>query len=41
MTRVMRELDQPEISFEATDAGLRLTALRPINEALTHVRVTN
>ena len=41
MTRVMRELDQPEISFEPTDAGLRLTALRPINEALTHVRVTN
>jgi hypothetical protein len=37
----MRELDQPEISFEPTDAGLRLTALRPINEALTHVRVTN
>jgi hypothetical protein len=41
MTRVMRDLDQPEISFEPTDAGLRLTALRPINEALTHVRVTN
>src|SRR5690606_5071836 len=29
------------ISHEATPWGLRLTALRPMTEALTHVRVTN
>jgi phthalate 4,5-dioxygenase len=41
MTRVMREFAQPEISFTAQPWGLQLTALRPLNEALTHVRVTN
>lgn len=41
MTKVMREFDQPDISFEAMPYGLRLTALRHINEAITHVRVTN
>ena len=41
MTKVMREFDQPDISFEQTPSGLRLTALRQINDAMTHVRVTN
>ncbi len=41
MTKVMREFGQPEISFEAKPYGLQLTALRRINDALTHVRVTN
>ena len=42
MTRVMRECQSPEIRFEAVAPGLtRLTALRRINEVLTHVRVTH
>jgi hypothetical protein len=41
MTRVMREFDQPRISVEAMPYGMRLTALRPMTELLTHVRVTN
>lgn len=40
MTRIMRELAKPEISFETRPWGLQLTALRPINDRLTHVRVT-
>ena len=41
MTRIMREFAQPEISFEAKPWGMQLTALRPMNDKLTHVRVTN
>ena len=41
MTRVMREFDQPEIQVEPQPFGMRLTALRRMNDALTHVRVTN
>jgi phthalate 4,5-dioxygenase oxygenase subunit len=41
MTRIMREFHQPEISFESRPWGLQLTALRPMTEDLTHVRVTN
>lgn len=41
MTKVMREFDQPDIRFESMPYGLQLTALRPINEHITHVRVTN
>jgi phthalate 4,5-dioxygenase oxygenase subunit len=41
MTRIMREFVSPEISSEPTAFGLRLTALRPLNDRLTHVRVTN
>lgn len=40
MTRIMREFHQPEISFENMPWGMQLTALRPMTEALTHVRVT-
>ena len=41
MTRVMREFDQPDIRVEAQPYGMRLTALRPMTEAITHVRVTH
>lgn len=41
MTRIMREFHQPEISFEPQPWGVQLTALRPITEELTHVRVTH
>ena len=41
MTRVMREFGQPDISFTSEPYGFQLTALRKMNEALAHVRVTN
>ena len=41
MTYVLREFHRPRIEVEPTDHGLRLTALREINDATTHVRVTN
>lgn len=41
MTYVLREFSRPRIEVENTDYGLRLYALRQINEATTHVRVTN
>jgi phthalate 4,5-dioxygenase oxygenase subunit len=41
MTYVLREFARPKIEVESTDHGLRLTALRRINEATMHVRVTN
>ncbi len=41
ITRVLREYDRPDIDVATTDYGLRLTALRKLSEAQTHVRVTN
>ena len=41
MTRIMREFHQPEISFEPRPWGLQLTALRPMTQELTHVRITH
>jgi hypothetical protein len=42
MTRVMREFHRPEIRHEqVADGHVRLTTLRVIDDALTHVRVTN
>ncbi|MGA0570940.1 Rieske 2Fe-2S domain-containing protein [Variovorax sp. VNK109] len=41
MTRIMREFCQPEISVEQKPWGIQLTALRPMTEKLTHVRITN
>ena len=42
MTRVMREFCSPEIRHEAVAEGLtRLTTLRAMSDALTHVRVTH
>lgn len=40
MTRVMREFHRPDISHEARPWGLQITTLRPMTEALTHVRIT-
>ncbi len=40
MTRIMREFFRPEISFEPQPHGVQITALRPMTDALTHVRVT-
>ena len=41
ITKVLREYDRPEIMVERVDAGLRLIALRELDEQLAHVRVTN
>ena len=42
MTRVLREFCSPEIQQEQLAPGLtRITSLRAIDQALTHVRVTN
>jgi phenylpropionate dioxygenase-like ring-hydroxylating dioxygenase large terminal subunit len=42
MSRIMREFFRPDISFEAlADGLLKITTLRPMNERLTHVRITN
>jgi phthalate 4,5-dioxygenase len=41
MTRLLREFQSPEILVEPTDFGMRLVALRKINDDQTHVRVTN
>lgn len=41
MTKILREYDRPIINVEKTEYGLRLIALRQIDETRTHVRVTN
>jgi phthalate 4,5-dioxygenase len=41
MTRVMREFHRPEITSEPRPWGLQITTLRPMTEALTHVRITH
>lgn len=41
MTMILREYDRPIINIERTEYGLRLIALREIDEERTHVRVTN
>lgn len=41
MTRIMREFHRPEIRSEASPWGLRITTLRRIDDALTHVRITH
>ena len=42
MTRIMREFCNPEIRHEQVAPGLvRITALRPIDAAHTHVRITH
>ncbi len=41
MTMVLREYDRPIINVETTEYGLRLIALREIDDQRTHVRVTN
>jgi nitrite reductase/ring-hydroxylating ferredoxin subunit len=41
MTRILRDYDRPIINVEHTEYGLRLIALREIDDQRTHVRVTN
>lgn len=41
ITKVLREHDCPTIDCEETDIGLRIFALRPLNDSDIHVRVTN
>ena len=41
ITKVLREYDCPEINIEQTETGIRLFALRRLDESHMHVRVTN
>jgi LigXa C-terminal domain like len=41
MTKILREYDRPIINVERTEYGLRIIALRELDEERTHVRVTN
>lgn len=41
MTKVLREFGRPDIHIHPTDYGMRLVALRHLDEDHTHVRVTN
>ena len=41
MTQLLREYPRPEIKVEETDFGMRLIALRNLDDGRTHVRVTN
>jgi len=41
MTQILREYPRPNIDVEETDFGLKITALRTLDDGLTHVRVTN
>ena len=41
MTKILRDYPRPEIDVEETDYGLKITALRHMEDDLTHVRVTN
>ncbi|KIN70676.1 putative phthalate dioxygenase [Sulfitobacter noctilucae] len=41
MTRLLREYTNPEITVEETDYGLRLIALRHLDDTQSHIRITN
>ena len=41
MTQLLREYPRPDIDVEETDYGLKITALRHMQNEMTHVRVTN
>jgi nitrite reductase/ring-hydroxylating ferredoxin subunit len=41
MSRLLREHVRPRIEVEPTEYGLRIAALRPLDAAHTHLRVTN
>lgn len=41
MTQVLREYPRPDIQVDETPYGLKITALRHMENDLTHVRVTN
>jgi phenylpropionate dioxygenase-like ring-hydroxylating dioxygenase large terminal subunit len=41
MTRLLREHERPRIEVEGTEFGLRILALRELNQDSIHIRVTN
>ena len=41
MTQLLRDYPRPDISVDETPYGMRLTALRHLEDGRTHVRVTN
>jgi len=41
MTKILREFERPDIEFEDTNYGMRIKALRELDESNTHVRITN
>lgn len=41
MTQLLREYTRPDISVEETDYGMRIIALRNLENGKTHVRITN
>ena len=41
MTKILRDFGRPRIEVETTDYGLRIAALRQLNETEMHIRVTN
>lgn len=41
MTRILREFGRPRIEVETTEYGLRIAALRQLNEREMHIRITN
>lgn len=41
MTRLLREFERPRIDVERTEFGLRIFALRELNQGSMHTRVTN
>ncbi|MEJ6387965.1 aromatic ring-hydroxylating dioxygenase subunit alpha [Gymnodinialimonas sp. 2307UL20-7] len=41
MTKLLRDYPRPEIKVDETEYGLKLTALRHLDDGRTHVRVTN
>jgi phenylpropionate dioxygenase-like ring-hydroxylating dioxygenase large terminal subunit len=41
ITKVMRDFTRPKIDTEPTDYGFRITTLRKIDDARSHIRITN
>jgi phenylpropionate dioxygenase-like ring-hydroxylating dioxygenase large terminal subunit len=41
MTRLLREYERPRIEVEGTEFGLRILAVRELNQDSIHIRVTN
>lgn len=41
MTKLLRDYPRPDITVDITNYGLKLTALRHLDDGRTHVRVTN
>lgn len=41
VTKVLREYDRPTLEVEESDVGMRLTAVRELDESQRHVRITN